>query len=277
MSVSVGRQAKGAIRVASPWIESFARLGFAAKGLVYAIVGVLAVQLAFGQGGQAGGTQSAFQIIASQPFGQILLGLVALGLVGYGLWLLVRAGMDTSRQGSDLKGMIKRIGYAVNGVFHLGLAFIAAQGALGSGSGSSSNSLPSWTASLMEQPFGRWLVGIGGLIVIGVGLYRIYKAYSIKFRERLKLSEMNSTERTWTIRFGRAGLAAQGVVLAMIGSFFVQAAVQYQPSEARGLGGALRTLLEQPYGPWLLAIVAIGLVAHGVYNFVLARYRRIQA
>jgi hypothetical protein len=171
--------------------------------------------------------------------------------------------------------MIKRLGYAIIGVIHLGLALVAAQGALGSGSGSGS-SVPSWTATLMEQPFGQWLVGLGGLIVIGVGFYRIYKAYTIKFRQRLKLSEMNSTEQTWTIRFGQAGLAAQGVVLALIGGFLVQAAVQYQPSEARGLGGALRSLLDQPYGPWLLAIVAIGLVAHGIYNFILARYRRIQ-
>lgn len=273
-STDIQRQAKGTLYVASPWIEWLARLGFVAKGVVYALVGILAVQVAFGGGGQTEGTQGAFQTIVSQPFGQVMLGLVALGLAGYALWLFIRAGMDTENRGSDVTGIIKRIGYAASGVLHMGLAFMAVQLIIGSGSGGG-NSVAEWTAWLMQQPFGRWLVGIGGVIGVGVGLYRLYKAYSVKFTEVLDLSHMSATARKWTIRFGRAGIAAQGVVFIMIGSFFVQAAVQYQPSEARGLGGALQTLAEQPYGPWLLLIVALGLVAHGMYMFILSQYRRI--
>ena len=278
MSISVNQQARGAIRVASPWIEWLARLGFAAKGVVYALIGVLAVQYAFGQGGEATGTTGALETIAGGPFGQIILGLIALGLVGYSIWQFVRAGMDADNKGSDAVGLIKRIGYFCNGIIHLGLAGIAAGLAIGAMSGSSggNSTIAEWTASLMSQPFGRWLVGIGGAIVIGVGVYRIYKGYSMEFQKKLNLSQMSDAERKWTIRLGRAGLAAQGIVFAMIGSFFVQAAVQYDPNEARGLGGALQSLAQQPYGPWLLAIVALGLVAHGVYNFILSQYRRIE-
>lgn len=277
MSVSVGRQTRGAIRVASPWVEWLARLGFAAKGVVYSLIGVLAIQYAFGQGGQTTGSTGALETIAGEPFGQILLGLIALGLVGYSVWQFMRAAMDTESQGSDAEGVVKRIGYAASGIIYFGLAMVAGGLAIGSaiGGGGGSN-ISDWTATVMSQPFGRWLVGIGGVIVIGVGLYRIYKGYSTKFQEKLNLGEMSETERKWTVRFGRAGLAAQGIVFAMIGSFFVQAAVQYQPSEARGLGGALQTLAEQSYGPWLLTIVALGLVAHGIYMFILARYRRIE-
>ncbi|MCB0168372.1 MAG: DUF1206 domain-containing protein [Anaerolineae bacterium] len=259
-------------------MEWLARLGFAAKGVVYALIGVLAVQYAFGQGGEATGTTGALETIAGEPFGQILLVLIALGLVGYAVWQLMRAAMDTDSEGADATGIVKRIGYACSGIVHFGLAVIAAGMAIGAVAGGSGgdSSVVNWTATLMSQPFGRWLVGLGGVIGIGVGLYRIYKGYSIEFKNELNLSQMSATERQWTIYMGRAGLAAQGIVFAMVGSFFVQAAVQYDPNEARGLGGALQSLAEQPYGPWLLAIVALGLVAHGIYMFILSYYRRIE-
>jgi hypothetical protein len=257
-------------------VEWLARFGFVAKGVVYGLLGIMALQVAFNSGGQAPGTEDALQTIAQQPFGQLLIGLVAVGLVGYSIWLFIRAGMDADREGSDMKGLAKRAGFAVAGIVYLGLAFVAAQLALGSGGQGGGDSAASWTAQVMQQPFGRWLVGLAGLAVVVAGLFRLYQAYNIKFRQELNLDEMDSNERKWIIRFGRAGLAAQGVVLAMIGGFLVQAAIQAQPSEARGLGGALQTLLEQPFGPWLLGIVALGLLAHGIYMFILARYRRIR-
>jgi hypothetical protein len=277
MQRSIGQQSKKVVRDVSPWIEGLARLGFVAKGVVYTIIGVLAVSYAFGSGGETGGTKNAFQTIAEQPFGSVLLGIVAAGLIGYGLWLFINAGLDLENDGSEMKGMVKRVGRVINGLIHLGLAFIAGRMALGFGAGSSeSQSAVSWTAWLMGLPFGTWLVGLVGLTIIGVGLYRLYEGYSVHFRDELELNRMDQTEEKWTIRAGRVGLIAQGLVLAMIGSFLIQAAVQYQPSEARGVGGALQTLAQQPYGPWLLAIVALGLVAHGIYMFILSKYRRIE-
>jgi hypothetical protein len=256
-----------------------ARLGYAAKGVVYIVIGVLAIQVALGDGGQTEGTGGALQTIANQPFGQILVGLVALGLAGYGLWLLVRAGLQTGskRGSSDAKEIIKRIGIAIAGIIHLALGFYAFQILTGSASGGGQDTAQTWVAQIMQQPWGRWLVVLAGLCVIGAGLYRLYQAYTTEFRKELDLDDMDATERKWTIRFGRMGLAAQGIVFIMIGSFLVQAGVQYDPSEVRGLGGALQTLAQQPYGPWLLGIVALGLIAHGIYMFIKMRYRRIRA
>lgn len=260
-----------------------ARAGYMAKGLVYAIVGVLAFQVAIGSGGQTSGSTGALREIASQPFGQILLILVGIGLVGYAIWRFVQAGVDPDNKGHDAGGIVSRLGYAVSGVIYGSLAVtafsivIGAGGASGGGGSGSSTSTQSLTAQLMQQPFGRWLVGIVGAIVVGYGLAQFYKGYTAGFRKKLDLSEMSRTEETWATRTGRMGLAARGVVMVMIGGFIIQAAYQFDPSEARGLGGALRTLLGQPFGPWLLGIVALGLVAYGVYMWVLARYRRIPA
>lgn len=267
--------AKQQTRQAGSWVEKLARLGYGAKGLVYIIIGILAVQAAIGSGGQTTGSEGAFQTIASQPFGQILLGIVALGFLGYAIWMIVRGFVDADDKGSDAKGLGKRSSYVINGLIHLGLAISAFSIVIGSGN-SGGGGTQGWTAQLMSQPYGRWLVAIVGLVVIGVGLYRIYKGYTEKFRDVLKEHEMSVTEQTWAIRSGKIGLPAQGIVLGIIGIFLIVAAIQANPNEARGLGAALDALAAQPYGPWLLGIVALGLVAHGAFNLVLARYRKIQ-
>lgn len=256
------------------WIERLARLGYAALGVVYALVGILALQAAFTAGGRTTGTQGALLEIVTEPFGEVLLAIIALGLIGYALWQWVRGFMDPDGAGSDAKGLAKRTGYIISGIGYGALAVIAVQLIMGSGGGGG-NSAQDWTARLMAQPFGRWLVGLIGLVVIGVGIYQLYKAYTAKFRQRFKLREMDQTEEKWATRSGRLGLGARGVVFGLIGIFFVQAAWQYDPDQAGGLGKALQTLAQQPYGPWLLGIVALGLVAYGAYSFALARYRRI--
>jgi Domain of Unknown Function (DUF1206) len=127
----------------------------------------------------------------------------------------------------------------------------------------------------LAQPFGQWLVGTVGAFVIGLAIYQFYEAYKAKFRQKLKLDEMSSAERTWIVRTGRFGLAARGVVFVVIGFFFIQAARQSNPDRAIGLGGALTSLEQQPYGSLVLGIVAIGLIAYGLYYIVQARYRYI--
>lgn len=261
------------------WIERLARLGYAAKGIVYAIVGVLAVQAAFGPGGRTTGTQGALTTIASQPFGKFLLALVAVGLVGYSLWRFVQAWADPDNKGSDAKGLATRFGYAISGLIYAGLAFSAVAIILGSGSGSSGGgtSKQDWTARVLAQPFGQWLVGLLGALIIGIGFYQFYKAYSAKFRKEWKLREMNPQEETWAMRLARLGLAARGVVFVMTGFFLMQAARQSDASEVRGLDGALQSLARQAHGKWLLAIVALGLVSYGMYMGVQARYRQISS
>jgi hypothetical protein len=262
-------------------MEKLARLGYATKGVVYGIIGILAVMAAFSiGGGQTTDTSGALGVIASQPFGQLLLILTAIGLIGYALWRLIEAIQDPEHQGSDAKGIAKRVGYAISGLIYGALAaqaiFIVTGTSNQAASGGGGNSQSDWTAWLMQQPFGRWLVGLLGAIIVGVGFYRIYRAYKVKFRRKLNLAELDPQQTTWAIRISRIGIAARGFVFALVGFFLLQAAAQYDPSEARGLDGILRTLAAQPFGKFLLAIVAIGLVAYAIYMWIQARYRRIE-
>jgi hypothetical protein len=257
------------------WVEKLARFGYMAKGLVYAIVGVLAVQAAFGTGGKTTDTKGALGTIAAQPFGKFLLALVAFGLIGYVVWCFVQAVRDPEHKDDRPQGLARRLGYGITGLIYGGLAFSAIQLIMGSGGGSGGNSEQGWTARLLAQPFGQWLVGLIGAFIIGLGFYQLYKAYKAKFRKQMKLQEMSSTEETWATRIGRFGEAARGIVFVIIGFFLIQAARQSDPNEVRGLDGALQALVQQPHGPWLLGIVALGLVAYGIHMGVQARYRRI--
>jgi len=257
------------------WVERLARLGYLAKGIVYTIVGVLAVQAAFGAGGQTTDAKGALGAIAAQPFGKFLLALLTVGLIGYVVWRFVQAVQDPEHKGDDAKGWATRLGYAVSGLIYASLAFTAIGLIRGSGGGGGGNSKQDWTAQLLAQPFGQWLVGLVAAFVIGLGFYQLYKAYKAKFRKEMKLHEMSPTEETWATRIGRFGLGARGVVFCIIGFFLLQAARQSDASEVRGLDGALQSLAQQPYGPWLLGIVALGLVAYGIHMAVQARYIRI--
>jgi hypothetical protein len=258
-------------REAKSWIEPLGRFGYAAKGAVYALIGVLAAQAAFGRGGETTDSQGALQRIVQAPFGKILLGIVAIGLVGYAIWRLVQAFEDTENKGSDAKGYITRAAYAGVGLAYLGLAFSAVRMITGSG-GQSGGGQQGLTARLLAQPFGQLLVGLIGAVVIGVGAYQLYKAYSAKFREELKLQEMSQTEEQWATRSGRLGFAARGIVFIITGVFVITAALQTDASQARGMSGALDTLSQQQ---WLLGLVALGLIAYGLFCFVEARYRRM--
>ncbi len=270
-------QASQASQDAGNWFETAARFGYMTKGVVYFIIGILAVQVALGTGGRTTGSSGTFQTIASQPFGMFLLIAVGVGLLAYALWRFVQAAFDPEHKGDDLKGLATRVGYAVSGVIYGGLAWTALQVVMGSGGGGGGNSTQSMTARLMSQPFGVWLVGIAGAIVIGLGFYQIYKGYKAKFLEKMNLNEMSQTEETWATRLGRIGLIARGVVYEIIGIFLLVAAWQTNPQQARGLEGVLDTLLQQPFGPWLLGLIAIGLMAYGIFMGVMGRYRHISA
>ncbi|HLH25223.1 MAG TPA: DUF1206 domain-containing protein [Chloroflexota bacterium] len=270
-------QAHDAAREASPWIERLSRLGYAAKGTVYVLVGVLAAQAAAGVGGDTTDTRGALAHVLAAPFGQLLLAVIALGLAGYALWCFVQAALDCDDEGSDLHGLAARVGHAGTGVVYVGLVVWAVGLLVGANDGSAAASDPTRdrTAWLMAQPFGAWLVGLAGAIILGVGLHALWQAWRSDLSKRLHLQELSATQRLWVTRIGRAGYAAHGVTLGLIGGFVVVAAVQAQPDEARGLGGALAALAARPEGPGLLGLVAAGLVAYGLFMFVQARYRDV--
>ncbi|MGB3308302.1 MAG: DUF1206 domain-containing protein [Nodosilinea sp.] len=258
------------------WIERLARFGYAAKGIVYIIIGVLSFMAAFNWGGRVTGTEGAFQTIASQPFGKVMLFLVAIGLLGYVLWRFVEAVKDPEHQNSSGAGAIgRRLIYAVSGIIYGGLALSALKIVFGNSSGSGSSGSQGQTATLLAQPFGRWLVGAIGVASVAYGFYCFYRSYSTKFRRKLKLSEMDIATEKWATRIGRFGLAAKGVVAVIVGYFFIQAARTYDASKAGTTEGALQALQQQPYGAWLMGIVALGLIAYGIHLEVQARYRRI--
>ena len=250
-----------------------ARVGYVAYGIVYVLVGALAVQAAFGGSGKTTSQEGALRQVLLAPLGRILLAMIVIGLLSYATWRLFQGIVDPENEGKGAKGIVKRVDHVLNGLFHAALAFSAGRLALGTGGGGGSPD--DWTARLLAQPFGRWLAAIAGAVIVGAGLYQFYKAYKADFNE-LESGEMSARERTWATRSGRLGYAARGVVFDVIGVFLIRAALQTDPDEARGLGGALETLARQPFGPYILGAVALGLVAYGAFMFVMARYRRIE-
>ena len=256
-------------------VETLARVGYGARGIVYGLVGGLALLAAIGSGGQTGGSRSALQTLLSQPFGKVWLVLIALGLFGFCIWRILEALTDADNRGSDMKGWGIRGAHLISGIIYAGLAISALRLALGQGSGSGEDqAAQDWTAWLMSQPFGQWLVGLVGLAVIGAGLAFIAKAWRGNVAERLSLP---GDKRHWIITLGRMGFAARGVVFLMSGGFFGLAALHSSPAEVRGLGGALEALRQQPYGWVLRGLTALGLFAFGLFGLVQARYRHIDA
>ncbi len=258
------------------WVEALGRVGFAAKGIVYGLVGVLAVRMGMGGGGAAGGQKDALVRIGSAPLGNVLLVAIGVGLFGYAAYRAVQAILNPDRVGSDAKGIAKRIAYGVSAVLHTGLGVSALRLVGGHRGRSGEASTDGWTAKLMQQPFGRWLVALVGAAILVVAVSQFVRAYRATFMRRTKQEEMAPNTRRWLERLGRAGHAARGVVFTITGMFMLVAAYRVSPGEARGLGGALSMLARQPYGPLLLIVVALGLAAYGAYALALARYRRIQ-
>lgn len=261
------------------WVEPFARFGIAAKGLVYLLVGVLAAMAVFSSGGSNNGKNGALQTIAEQPFGKILLGIVVLGLLGYVAWRMIQAFKDPDGYGTDKKGILKRTGFFFSGLIYLFFAFSGLRlmfpGLGGSGNGGSGGGRQMMVAKVLEQPFGQWLIGIAAAILIFKGIQQLYKAYSAKFKRKVNEAEMSHKEHVTFMRTGRVGLTARGIVWGILGYFLIQAALQSDPSEAKGTEGAL-DFLSFTGGPWLMGAVALGLAAYGIFMFVMAKYRHME-
>jgi len=256
-------------------LESVARFVYGARGVVYGLVGGLALLAAFGNGGQTGGSHSALATVLDQPFGRILLAVIALGLAGFAAWRLVCAITDADRRGTSRKGLAIRAGHVISAVAYAGLALTSLNLALDrSRGGSEDQSARDWTAWLLDQPLGQWIVGLIGLVIIGVGIAFLRKGWRGTVTDHLAVS---GEVRRWAVPLGRLGYAARGVVFVLIGGFLGLAALHSNSSEVKGLGSALQTLQAQPYGWALLGLTAAGLFAFGLFGLVQARYRRIEA
>ena len=253
-------------------LELLARSGYAARGVIYLIIGGLAVLSAFGPGGETTDSQGALATVLSAPAGWLILLLLAVGLFGYSAWRFCQGLLDPDHHGTDLRGVVVRSGLVVSGIVHLGLAVWASKAAIGYAA-SSSGSSPSLVEFLMRQPAGQWLVGIAGLLVIGTGMALVIKGHQERF-ERFMLWDRQTSDRLSPVC--RFGLYARGATMMVVGGFIVYAAVTTDPSQAGGLSDALVWLGDQVYGPWLLAAVAAGLFSFGLYSCLEAYYRRVR-
>jgi hypothetical protein len=270
-TVSSARQAGN-----SDALEHLARVGLIAYGIVHLLVAWLALQLAWGGGGEGSADQSgAMATLASQPFGKPLLWVLAVGLLALAVWQLA----ELFRQVPGLRSTGKTKKKAVTGsvksvskaVVYIVLAITAIKYATGSGESSSSQQQQT-VAGVFGWPAGRLLVGIAALVLIGVGAYHVRKGLNRHFLKEIDTAQATAGQRRVIERLGQVGYPAKGVALALVGGLLGWAAITFDPDKARGLDGAMRALLDAPFGKVLLTLVAVGIAAFGVFAFFRARY-----
>ncbi|MEU6355508.1 DUF1206 domain-containing protein [Streptomyces sp. NPDC047072] len=255
-------------------VEGAARAGLTARGVIYLLVGVLALQIAFGDGGKQADRGGALETLADKPFGAVLLWALGIGLVGMALWRLSEAvfgavGPDGRKAGKRLMGLVRFVFYGF--VAYSVLSFAVGAG----GGGSSDKQSRDVTARALDLPAGQWLVGAAGAGVVVAGVWIGAQAVRRSFHKELKLAEMGPRIRKAVDVTGVAGGLARGVLFAAAGAFAVRAAVDYKPDRAKGVDDTLRSFADTPLGPWLLVCVAAGLVLFGIFSFAMARWRRV--
>ena len=248
------------------WVENGARFGHFTKGVIYGLIGALALQVATGSGGRVAGQQEAAEEVGRQPFGVVLLLGIAVGLFGYAIWRFVQGIKDTAHE-----GMAKRAVAIISGVVNASVAVAVLQMALGKG-GSGSQS---WVGTVLEQPFGAVLLAIIGGGVVLAGLFQLYQAYTKRFLRDFRTNAMSPTERRWITRAGQAGYGARGVVFPLVGIGMLQAALDHDARQTGGMREALLEIAGSGHGQLLLGLVAVGLLAFGLFMVASARYRAI--
>ena len=255
-------------------VERLARLGYSCKGVVYVVIGLLAAATAAGRG-KITDRQGAFDFILDEPSGRVGIFIIAVGLIGYAIWRVSGGIADSEGRGSDAKGLAIRAGSIGRGVVYGWIAVELIRRLMHqAGPGKSSDSQARhWTSRAMDKPFGRWIVAIAGLCVIGYCAWQFYCAIQGKFPKKLRTRSMPP----WLITTSRLGLGARAIILGVVGGSLVEAAIHHSASRARGTSGALRWVAGEPFGGVLLVAAGLGLAAYGVYAFANARYRQIQA
>lgn len=250
------------------------RVGMIAYGVVHLLIGWLAIQVAFGGGGEQANQKGAVQTIADQPLGTALLILLIVGLVAFAAWQLWVAVQGYRWVSDEGKRTRKRIGAGARGAVSLLVALYAVRLLMGAGQQGGEQNQKELTARVMALPGGRLLVGAVAVGLIAVGVSRILKGVRRKFLQNLDMSKLPRGTQRLTERLGQVGYPAKGVAIGIIGLLVGLAAINRDPNEAGGLDTALRTLAAQPFGTFALVLIALGLIAYGVYCFAAARVQR---
>ena len=265
----------GSLQQAQP-LRWLMRAGFVARGVTYGVIGGLALAMAVGAG-TAGATpnqQGALSLIARSPAGRIALVVICAGLLGYAVWKLIQGISGHGPEGGGTPEPKERVANIAGGVVYLAFFAVAVRILVGD-SGRGSSGPRKAAAGVLGWPGGQVLVGIAGVVMLAISLYQLRDALRGEFASESKTSEMNQSERRAFMIAGRAGTAARAIVFGLVGYFVVRTAIEYKPSQAVGMNGALARLQHQPLGPWLLGLVAVGLLAFAAFSLLEARYRRL--
>jgi Domain of Unknown Function (DUF1206) len=273
---AVGSVDRAALAAADlPWTRRLLHFGYVARGLVYLVPGYLALRLALGTHGAAITQTGAIAYIGDKAHGHGLLLALAVGLAGYSLWGVIRAVLDPLHDGHSAHGVFMRLGYLTSAIAYAGL--FAATLRFLTGGTSHVDEARDWTADLLHQPFGPWLLGIVGLCwIAGAGITQIHAGWTATFARDLDSARMSPGERTLALRMGRIGIVARGLVFTLIGILLIAAALHVPGPRSRGLDGALLALSHQLFGRALLAIAAAGLMVFGCFSIFCARWMRVR-
>jgi hypothetical protein len=262
-----GGQAKG-------WLTWLAKAGLTARGVMYVLIGIIAVQVAVNGTREQADRTGAVHLVAHTGLGSVILWLLVIGFAGMTLWRLSEAAWG----GPDADGRkaSKRLANLARAVFYALVTYGILKYALGIGQpGSSDKQSQDLTATAMKYQGGQVIVALAGVVVVAAGLYVMYRAYKLKFLKHLRMGSASPRTRKVVTRLGQVGGIARGLVFGTIGVFLVIAAKDASPRQAKGIDSALRALAHTPLGPWLLVIVAIGLMMFGVYSWCEARWRTV--
>ncbi len=271
-STTIPRASSRARRASkTPAAHVLARAGLTARGIIYILIGLVAVLVALGRGSHEADQLGALQLLAGKPYGSALLWLLGIGFAAYALWRLSEAAYgvagDGTRAGPRMRSLARAVIYA-------GLAYLTFQVISGT-QRSQSRQQQDITARVMQHPGGRWLVGIAGLIVVIIGLVLVSEGLRRRFMKYLRTSRMSLRTRRLVRRLGVIGTVARGLVVALVGILVIDAAVTHSPAKSGGIDQALLALRNQPFGPVLLLAAALGLVVFGIYGLCEARWRRV--
>src|ERR1700694_1109253 len=259
----------------NPGLELLERLGYAVRGLLYAVMGILVLRIAIGTGGgQATDLSGSMVYLTGNPFGKLVLVVVVVGLVAYSLWGFIRVIYHPLHRGSDAAGYMARLGFVSSALSYLAIVIFGLQILAGSG-GASGDSTQKTIASILTHPAGGWLTVLIGFVALGVAVGQFVEAKRATFARDLKGTEMSASERNIAVKLGRFGMFARGVTFLVIGWFLVQAGLHNDASQVQGFGGAFVFLLNQPFGHILVGIIALGFIALGLHSFACARWVRL--
>lgn len=255
----------------SPAMNALARFGLGARGFVYLVIGWLTLQIALGHSSQQANQRGALAEVAQHSLGKLLLWLLGLGFAAYAIWRLSQAAFGTAAEGSRAGPRLKSL---VRGLVYAGFAVMTFAFLAGSSQSGQRQQQVSLTARMMRNGFGRWVVGLVGVAVLVVGIAMVIEGLTKKFENQLNMAELHGTARRVVVPLGAVGTVTRGLVFALAGFLVIDAAVTFDPKKSSGLDGALRTLAHQPFGPFLLVLAALGLIAFGLYGLASVKYAK---